>query len=108
MNLYKLKNFEDFSIYPTVKRDIAILVEESVSEKKVRETIRHLNISELKCITLFDIYKGIPLPKGKKNLAYSLEFSSMDKTLRGEEIEELIEKIEQEIKIKIGGILRKK
>jgi len=105
---YKLKNFEDFSIYPTVKRDIAILVEESVSEKKVRETIRHLNISELKCITLFDIYKGIPLPKGKKNLAYSLEFSSMDKTLRGEEIEELIEKIEQEIKIKIGGILRKK
>ncbi|NCQ52697.1 MAG: hypothetical protein GW803_01120, partial [Caldiserica bacterium] len=52
--------------------------------------------------------KGIPLPKGKKNLAYSLEFSSMDKTLRGEEIEELIEKIEQEIKIKIGGILRKK
>ncbi len=105
---YKLKNFEDFSLYPTVKRDIAILVEESVSEKKVRETIRHLNISELKCITLFDIYKGIPLPKGKKNLAYSLEFSSMDKTLRGEEIEELIEKIEQEIKIKIGGILRKK
>ena len=105
---YKLKNFEDFSIYPTVKRDIAILVEESVSEKKVRETIRHLNISELKCITLFDIYKGTPLPKGKKNLAYSLEFSSMDKTLRGEEIEELIEKIEQEIKIKIGGILRKK
>lgn len=105
---YKLKNFEDFSLYPTVKRDIAILVGESVSEKKVRETIRHLNISELKCITLFDIYKGIPLPKGKKNLAYSLEFSSMDKTLRGEEIEELIEKIEQEIKIKIGGILRKK
>jgi phenylalanyl-tRNA synthetase beta chain len=105
---YKLKNFEDFSIYPPVKRDIAIIVDEHIPEKKVRETIINLDFDELKSITLFDIYKGPPLPEGKKNLAYSLEFSSMDKTLKGEEIDKLIEKIEKEINTKIGGMLRKK
>jgi len=105
--LYNTINFEDFSIYPPVKRDIAVVVDQDLPEKTVREVFINLNIKELKKITLFDVYSGTSLPEGKKNLAYSLEFSSMDKTLRGEEIDKIIEKIEKEVKKKVNGILRR-
>jgi phenylalanyl-tRNA synthetase beta chain len=103
---YNTINFEDFSIYPPVKRDIAVVVDQGLPEKTVREVFINLNIKELKKITLFDVYSGTPLPEGKKNLAYSLEFSSMDKTLKGEEIDKIIEKIEKKVKKKVNGILR--
>lgn len=111
-SLYRKANltyhFEEFSIYPPVKRDIAIIIDEKVDEGNVRNTIISLDIKELKNIKLFDIYKGPPLPEGKKNLAYSLEFSSLQRTLRREEIEEYISLISDTIEKKLGGTLRTK
>ncbi|BAL81138.1 phenylalanine--tRNA ligase subunit beta [Caldisericum exile] len=99
--------FSQFSLYPPVKRDIAIIVDKSVEEILVRKAIRDSNIKELKSIILFDIYEGKPLPEGKKNLAYSLEFISYDRTLQGAEVDEFIKKIEENIINKTGGTLRK-
>jgi phenylalanyl-tRNA synthetase beta chain len=104
---YNKIKFIDFSIYPFVKRDIAIVVDEDIHEKRVRKVFADMKITELKKINLFDVYAGAPLPEGKKNLAYSLQFSSMERTLRGEEIEKIIQTIEKEIQKKVNGTLRK-
>ncbi len=110
--LYKLYvkkiKFIPYSIYPPVKRDIAIVLNGEVPEQSVREAIFGLRIRELKSATLFDVYKGAPLPNQKKSLAYSLEFSSFDKTLTGEEVDKFINEIELSIKEKVQGELRKK
>ncbi len=100
-------NFKTFSLYPSVKRDIAIIVDEDTAEKDVRNAILSVAPHELKKIILFDIYKGSPLPPGKKNLAYSLEFSSVDKTLKGEEINQFIEILEKTLQKEVKGKLRK-
>lgn len=100
-------NFKPFSLYPSVKRDIAIIVDEDTIEKDVRNAILSAVPRELQKITLFDIYKGSPLPKEKKNLAYSLEFSSVNKTLKGEEINKFIEILEKTLRKKVKGKLRK-
>ncbi len=102
------KTFKQYSSFPAVKRDIAILVESGVPESQVRSAILALKIPELKRIDLFDVYEGAPLPEGKKNLAYSLEFSSMSKTLRGEEVDDFVRQIEKALASKVKGELRKK
>ena len=110
--LYELSgmniHFKEFSVFPAVKRDIAVVVDEDLPEIEVRRTIHKANSRELKSIILFDIYKGRPLPPNKKNLAYSLEFSSLTRTLTGEEVDKIIDIIEERIKKEIGGELRKK
>jgi len=100
-------NFKPFSLYPSVKRDIAIIVDEDTAEKDVRNAILSVAPRELQKITLFDIYKGSPLPKEKKNLAYSLEFSSVNKTLKGREINKFIEILEKTLQREVKGKLRK-
>ncbi len=101
------KKFTQFSIYPSVKRDIAILVDKDIEEIKVRDVIRSASINELKNIVLFDIYEGDPLPKDKKSLAYSLEFVSNERTLTSEEVDNYILKIEKSLIDKVNGILRR-
>ncbi|MGB9832604.1 MAG: phenylalanine--tRNA ligase subunit beta [Caldisericum exile] len=101
------KKFSQFSIYPPVKRDIAIIVDKDVQESLVRRAIKNSNIKELKSITLFDIYEGKPLPEGKKNLAYSLEFVSYERTLQGSEVDEFMKSIEERIINEVGGVVRK-
>jgi len=100
-------DFKPFSLYPSVKRDIAIVVDEDIPEKEVRDAIFSVAPPELQRVVLFDFYKGLPLPAGKKNLAYSLEFSSNHRTLKGEEINRFIGLIEKVIQKKIKGKLRK-
>lgn len=100
--------FKNYSIFPSVKRDIAILVNTDVPEIEVRDAIRKLHIPELKKIELFDVYEGSPLPENKKNLAYSLEFSSLERTLTSEEVEKYILRIEDALQKQVKGVLRRK
>lgn len=104
----KEKSFKPFSIYPSVKRDIAVIVNKDISEVKLREAIISAGIQELLKIELFDVYEGSPLPEDKKNLAYSLEFSSLERTLKSEEVDKFIELIEHSIAEKTKGEIRKK
>jgi len=109
MNLSKgIAKFREFSLFPSVKRDIAVIVDDSIEEVEIRNAILEANIKELAEIKLFDLYKGPPLPPSKKNLAYSLEFSSNERTFKSEEIDGLISKIELSIKERVKGVLRKK
>lgn len=101
------KHFIPFSIYPPVKRDIAIIVDEHVEEYKVRKAILDTNIKELRSLTLFDIYTGKPLKEGQKNLAYSLEFVSNERTLQGEEVDNFMKLIEENIVKEVHGTIRK-
>jgi phenylalanyl-tRNA synthetase beta chain len=103
----KKEHFSQFSIYPAVKRDIAIVVDKDTEEYNVRRAIQDANIKELKSIVLFDVYTGKPLPPDKKNLAYSLEFVSLERTLQGAEVDEFMKKIEDSISRNVGGVVRK-
>jgi len=101
------KKFEPFSQYPSVKRDIAIIVDEEVEEAKVRKTIKESGVEELKDVVLFDVYKGDPLPPHKKNLAYALEFVSTERTLTSEEVDKFVEHIEQAVNKTVNGVIRR-
>jgi len=60
----------------------------------------------LKEVSLFDVYEGKPIPKGKKSLAYSLTYRAGDRTLTDNEVEVVHSRIIERLKESIGAQLR--
>jgi phenylalanyl-tRNA synthetase beta chain len=96
--------------YPSVERDIAIVVDETMPSSDVMEIIRAFpsNLSNLiEEITVFDYFRGGNIPPGKKSLAFSIVYRSKDRTLREEEVEGLHASLLDYLVEKTGGEIRK-
>ena len=90
---YALRNkvtYTELPKFQAVKRDLALLVDESVAfadiERVAYETERKL----LKDVTLFDVYEGDKLPAGKKSYAVSFLLQDTDKTLNDKQIDNVM------------------
>lgn len=79
--------------YPSMKRDIALLVDEEVTIEKLENTIKGSSSELLKNTELFDIYRGEQVEAGKKSVAFSLTYRHDDRTLKDEEVDEAITKV---------------
>jgi phenylalanyl-tRNA synthetase beta chain len=102
-------NFRKFRAapkYPSVERDLALLIDESVDAGKVVEIIKKYSDELLEKVNIFDVFKGSQIPSGKKSLALSLVFQSYDRTLNDGEIKGAIDKILNGISVEIGGEIR--
>ena len=73
--------------YPSVTRDISILVEEGLSAGEVRRTIRHAAPETLATVREFDRYQGKGVPDGRVSLSLHLTFRSPDRTLTDAEVQ---------------------
>ncbi len=85
--------YQPISKYPAVVRDLAILVPR---ENKVVEILNQINIIGGKLVIdvdLFDMYEGEELPDGKKNLAFHIIYQAKDRTLTGQEVDKIQNKI---------------
>ncbi len=85
--------FKEISIYPEVKKDIAIVVDKNITSEEIAKTIKSNGGKLLIKSEVFDVYEGENLPHGKRSIAYSLTFGANDRTLTDEEINPIIEKI---------------
>ena len=98
--------YSRISQYPKVTRDLAFVFPNSQKTGEVSEFINKLGNEFLKSVTLFDIYEGKNIGENKKSLAFSLEFSSMERTLTDEDIEPVIKNIIKEVEIAFNAQLR--
>jgi phenylalanyl-tRNA synthetase beta chain len=73
--------------FPPALQDIALVVDEAVSAAEVTEVIRSAGGALLADVRLFDVYRGQPVPPGKKSLAFSLVFQATDRTLTDAEVD---------------------
>ena len=92
--------------YPSVLRDIAVIVDQSVFAEKLMETIHKSADKYLVSVDLFDIYTGKQVDKGMKSLAFNLEFRSDEKTLTDEEIEPIFNNIISQLQSNFNARLR--
>lgn len=79
--------------YPTVTRDLALICNEETTVAQVEETIYASAGKLLRNVRLFDIYRGVGIPDGKKSLAFSLELRADDRTLTDADSEQVISKV---------------
>jgi len=97
-------HYEPVSPYPSVEEDLAIILDEDIPAGRVIGMIEdsHMVLS----VSIFDVYTGPPVPKGKKSLAFSISFQSGAKTLTDEEVAEERRRIVQRLRRELGAELR--
>ena len=99
--------YKEFSKFPSVKKDLAVVVDKNVTSAEIAMTIKKAAGSALSNIEVFDVYTGKGIEENKKSIAYSLTFEKMDRTLTDEEINASLEKIIDMLEKKLGAELRK-
>ena len=98
--------FTDIPKYPEVRRDLALLVDESVAFESIYAIARQSEKSLLKDINLFDVYAGKNLPEGKKSYAVSFTLLDSSKTLTEEQIDKIMSKLQKNLETELGASLR--
>lgn len=109
--LYPLCNkkpveYKEISPYPTVKRDLALVVDQHVTYAQLEEIAYKYASKLLKQVTLFDVYEGEKMEKGKKSYALSFVLQHSRKTLTDEEIQTVMSKLTSAFQKEIGATLR--
>lgn len=89
-----------------VRRDLALLLDKSVTFAQVEEQIRRSEKKLLREVALFDVYEGKNLPDGKKSYAVSMTIQDAEKTLNDRQIEAVMNKIIDNLKKNLGAELR--
>ena len=79
--------YESVSIYPTVERDLSILIDSMVPFGQINETIQKNAGKSLVYSRLYDIYEGKSIASGKKSLTFRLVFQNKTRTLTEKEID---------------------
>ena len=98
--------FAPISKFPAVERDIALLVEQDLSCQSIVDCIKGAGGEFLKSVKLFDIYQGDQVEKGKKSIAFNLVFSSLERTLVVDEIDNIIQNILKSLRDNLKAELR--
>ena len=98
--------FTDIPKYPEVRRDLALLVDKSVTFDTIYHIARQTEKSLLKDINLFDVYQGKNLPEGKKSYAVSFTLQDNTKTLTDEQIDKIMNKLQKNLESEVGASLR--
>ena len=99
--------YKEISKFPSIKKDIAFVVDKNITSLEVEKAIKNGGGSILTDIEIFDVYTGIGIGIDKKSMAYSLTFSDNKKTLTDEEVNASMEKIIDTVSKKCGAELRK-
>lgn len=99
--------FKEFSRFPSIRRDIAIVVDKDVSAGQLQAVITENAGPLLKGVAVFDSFEGGSLPSGKKSVGFSMEFVSPDRTLLGEEVDAIMKTVEEALATHVGGELRR-
>ncbi|PVW14684.1 phenylalanine--tRNA ligase subunit beta [Marixanthomonas spongiae] len=92
--------------YPQVKRDFALLLDENVSFKELRDAAQQTEKKLLVGMNLFDVYTGKNLPEGKKSYAVSFTLQDDKKTLTDKQIDKIMKKLQQRFEKDFGATLR--
>ena len=100
----KPRLYQPLSRFPAVEEDIAIVVDEGVTAAQVQAIIEAFPLVQR--AALFDVYTEPPVPAGKKSLAYSVAYQSLDHTLSEAEVNRERRRILDRLKGQVGAVLR--
>lgn len=92
--------------FPYVTRDFALLLDDSVSFEGLKEAAMKTEKDLLKEVTLFDVYMGKNLPKGKKSYALSFTIQDEKKTLTDKQVDKIMKKLQDRFEKDFGASLR--
>ncbi|MGY6561223.1 MAG: phenylalanine--tRNA ligase subunit beta [Luteibaculaceae bacterium] len=103
---YAEVKYTEVSKFPSVRRDLALLVDSTVTFETIKEAASKAERKLLRAINLFDVYEGKNLPEGKKSYAVSFVLHNSAATLTDKEIDNALLRIKETIEKDCGATLR--
>jgi phenylalanyl-tRNA synthetase beta chain len=98
--------YRPLPVYPSVERDLALVVPVSTAASEVGEVIRDASPPFLENLSVFDVYEGENIPEGTRSIAWRLRFRSPDRTLTDEEVDTAIRRITSALEEKLDVGIR--
>ena len=102
----QLPRFRETSKFPTIRRDLAVIVDDAISSAAVQQEIREAAGALLKQVHLFDVYKGKGIDSGKKSLALGLTLQDSSRTLTDGDVDIVMERVLTRLRDNFGATLR--
>jgi phenylalanyl-tRNA synthetase beta chain len=100
------KYFSEPARYPSVSRDISIVVDNNVSNDNIISSITASAGELLKKVRLIDRYHGGQIPDGKTSLTYRLEYQDISRTLEDKEVQDAHSRAVRALQENLGASLR--
>jgi phenylalanyl-tRNA synthetase beta chain len=101
-----LPAFTELSRYPSIRRDLAVVVDEEVSAAAVMDCVRESAGALLRELVVFDVYRGKGIPNGRKSLAIGLILQETSRTLTDQDVEEVVERVVGRLRHDLRATLR--
>jgi phenylalanyl-tRNA synthetase beta chain len=100
------KSFKPLPQFPSVRRDVAMLVPETTTHDAVLGAVRQARPQNLEGVELFDVFRGKNVPAGQKSMAYAFTYRSAEKTLTDAEVNAAHEKVVEQFKRTLQATVR--
>ena len=98
--------FKELPRFPEVRRDLALLLDESVRYADLQASAVKVAKKLLKQVTLFDVYRGDKIPAGKKQYAMGFVLQDLEKTLTDADVERVMDRLLSTFTNEFGAVLR--
>ncbi|PYZ97273.1 phenylalanine--tRNA ligase subunit beta [Alteribacter lacisalsi] len=98
--------YEPIPRFPSIDRDIALVVDEKVSAGRIEAVIREEGGHLLRDVKLFDLYEGENLDRGKKSVAFALRYLDPERTLTDDDVSTVHNRVVEALEEKLGAVLR--
>ncbi len=102
----KLPKFAELSRYPSIRRDLAVVVDEQVEVAQLIDLIRQTAGNLLKHINIFDIYRGEGVDSGRKSVALAMILQHANRTLKDAEVSAVVDRTVKQLETQLGAVLR--
>jgi phenylalanyl-tRNA synthetase beta chain len=100
------KSFKALPQFPSIRRDVAMLVPDSTTHDAVVSAVRQAKPSNLEAVELFDVFRGKNIPAGQKSVAYAFTYRSAEKTLTDAEVNAAHDKVLEQFKQALKATVR--
>jgi phenylalanyl-tRNA synthetase beta chain len=100
------KSFKALPQFPTIRRDVAMIVPETTTHEAVLAVVRQAKPASLERLELFDVFRGKQVPPGQKSLAYAFTYRHTERTLTDVEVNAAHEKLVDQFKQRLAAVVR--
>jgi phenylalanyl-tRNA synthetase beta chain len=100
------KSFKSLPQFPSIRRDVAMLVADRVTHDDVLEVVKKTRPGNLENVELFDVFRGKSVPEGQKSIAYAFTYRHAERTLTDTEVNAAHDKLVEQFRQKLQAVVR--
>jgi phenylalanyl-tRNA synthetase beta chain len=100
------KSFKALPQFPSIRRDIAMLIPEERSHEDVLQAVKEARPAHLESVELFDVFRGKNVASGQKSTAYAFTYRNPERTLTDAEVNTAHEKLVAHLRERLNATVR--